>query len=86
MKEVLDRMRKSQDDEGRSDKKRPALHVEFEAEKLESEISSPKKKETYEVSVDFTALTAKVDVLTKLCKLLVGLVVFNIFISLYQTC
>jgi hypothetical protein len=29
-------------------------------------------------------LTAKVDALTKLCKVLVVLVVLNIFISLYQ--
>ena len=91
MKEVLEKMKKQQDDEIKPEKKKSSIEVEFEAQKMEPDIASPIKKEkdseiVKEVNADIAKLTAKVDALIKLCKIMAILVGFNLLVSVYQAC
>jgi hypothetical protein len=82
-------MRKQQDEENKPDRKKPAFDVEFEAQKMEQEIGSPQKRDSLrakEVNADFAVLTAKVETLTKFCKIVALLVGLNLLVSLYKAC
>ena len=74
MKEVLEKMKKQQDDEVKPEKKKSSIEVEFETQKMEPDIASPIKKEkdseiVKEVNADIAKLTVKVDALIKLYKI-----------------
>ena len=91
MKEVLEKMKKQQDDEIKPEKKKSSIEVEFEAQKMEPDIASPIKKEkeseiVKEVNADIAKLTVKVDSLIKLCKILAIIVGLNLLVSVYQAC
>jgi hypothetical protein len=91
VKEVLEKMKKQQDDEIKPEKKKSSIEVEFEAQKMEPDIASPIKKEkeseiVKEVNADIAKLTVKVDSLIKLCKILAIIVGLNLLVSVYQAC
>ena len=91
MKEVLEKMKKQQDDEIKPEKKKSSIEVEFEAQKMEPDIASPIKKEkesdiVKEVNADIAKLTVKVDSLIKLWKILAIIVGLNLLVSVYQAC
>jgi hypothetical protein len=91
VKEVLEKMKKQQDDEIKPEKKKSSIEVEFEAQKMEPDIASPIKKEkesdiVKEVNADIAKLTVKVDSLIKLWKILAIIVGLNLLVSVYQAC
>lgn len=81
-------MRRQQDDEGKVEKKKPSIEVEFEVQKVESDLSSPVHRESHAkeaTNAEIASLTAKVDTLTKICKVLVVLVALNLLLSIHQS-
>lgn len=88
VKELLDKMKRQQEEEGKGGQKRANIDIEFEVQKMDSESMIPSSKQGAYVSdvlrEDIAKLTGKVDQLTKASRILLILVGISLLLNISQ--